>query len=182
MSRVPYISRDDLPPDGKVAYDRFEQTRGYVSDAFKALFNHPRTAEAVASFGEYVRYNSTLDPTIRETAILAAARELNSQYEWTHHEPVARKAGVRDEVIQAIRDRRAPWGLPPKEGVWVRYAQELIRNHKVTEATHEAIVHLIGAQGAIDLAVTIGYFLMLSHLLAALEVELEEDLTPLLPE
>ena len=182
MARVPYLSREELPLDGRPAYDRFQQTRGYVSDAFKALFNHPQAAEAVAALGEYVRYNSTLEPAVREIAILATARELNSQYAWTHHEPVARQAGVRDEVIQAIRERRAPWGLPPKEGVWVRYAQELIRNHKVTDATHQAIVHLIGDQGAIDLAVTIGYFMLLGHLLAALEVDLERDLTPLLPE
>ena len=32
------------------------------------------------------------------------------------------------------------------------------------------------------LAVTIGYFMLLGHLLAALEVDLERDLTPLLPE
>ncbi len=48
---------------------------------------------------------------IRELAILTVAREFDCQYAWTSHDSLARQAGVRDEAIAALRDRKAPQGL-----------------------------------------------------------------------
>ena len=104
MARVPYLSREDVPENARSLYDHIGETRGAMEPdgamphSFQALFNSPGAARVIGSLGEYIRFESPLDPVIRETAILATAKELNSQYEWTHHEPVARKVGVRDEV------------------------------------------------------------------------------------
>ena len=88
MARLPYISRDDLPQDKQPIYDRIAKTRASVESkhelprSFQALLNSPDAADVVAAVGEYLRFNSPLDPVIRETAILAVAHELNSEYEW----------------------------------------------------------------------------------------------------
>ena len=42
--------------------------------------------------------------------------------------------------------------------------------------------HLLGKQGAVDLVVIIAYYTLLAHVMAGLEVELESDIEPLLPE
>jgi len=181
MARVPYLTREELPPGKQPIYDRIQETRGAVHRPFSALLNSPDAAEKVAAVGEYARFHSSLDPVVREMVILTVARELDSQYEWTHHEPIARRAGLRDEVIEAIRDRKAPQGLIRKEAVFIQYTQELLRRRKVTDATFQAVVHLLGTQGTTDLTVTIAYYTMLAHILAAFEVELEEDNPPLLP-
>ena len=102
MARVPYIQRDDLPESQQPIYDQIAKTRGQVSNVFSAFLNNPNAAEAVTSVGEYVRYKSNLDPIIRETAILTTAKELQNKYEWAQHEPVAKKVGVRDQVIDSL--------------------------------------------------------------------------------
>jgi 4-carboxymuconolactone decarboxylase len=136
MARLPYISRQDPPPDKRHIYDHIAETRGRVErsgrpdlseaegmpHSFQALMNSPDAAEAVAHLGEYLRFKSSLDPVVREIAILSTARELGSQYEWAHHEPVARQAGVREQVIESIKSSRAPMGLPAKEGVFAQAA------------------------------------------------------------
>ena len=181
MARLPYISRDDLPQDKRDIYDRIVETRastesGRMPHSFQALLNSPDAADVVAALGEYLRFKSPLDPVVRETAILAVAHELNSQYEWAHHEPIARRVGVRDEVIESIRIGRAPMGLPAKEGVFAQAAKELAGTGTMTERTLQAVLHLLGPQQTVDLIVLIGYYSMLSGALKALGVELEPEI------
>ena len=184
MARLPYISREDLPSDKQHIYDRIAEKRisaesgGTMPHSFGALLNSPDAAEAVGGLGEYLRFKSSLDPVIREIAILSTARALDNQYEWAHHEAVARSVGVRDEVIESIRSGRAPMGLPAKEGVFAQAAKELVGKGTLTDRTFQAVLHLLGPQQTIDLIVVIGYYAMLGTALNALGVELEPGLEP----
>lgn len=181
MARVPYISREDLPADKQSIYDHIERTRGGIDgkgmpNSFRLLLNSPNAAEAVGALGEHIRLRSTLHPAFRETAILGVARALDSQYIWAHHEPIARAVGVRPQVIEAIRSGRAPMGLPPKEGVFAQAGKEFVRNGALSERTFQAIEHLLGAEGAVELVVVIGYYAMLNAALGSLGIELDEHL------
>ena len=184
MARIDYVSRDDLAKDKQHIYDRIVEKRASVESgggmprSFQALLNSPDAAEVVASLGEYLRFESPLDPMVREIAIMSVAHELNSEYEWVHHEPMARRAGVRDEVIQSIKSGRAPMGLPAKEGVFAQAAKELAGKGTITERTFRAIVHLLGPKQTVDFVVLVGYYTMLSGLLNALGVDLEPGLEP----
>ena len=182
MPRLPYRSKEELSPEGQAVYDRIASTRGGVGHVFQALLNSPPAAEAVSRLGEYLRYNSSLDPVVRETAILSAAREMGNQYEWAHHEPVAREVGVRDEVIESIRKGRAPMGLPAKEGVFAQAAKEIVNTGTLTDRSFQAVLHLLGPQNTVDLIVLVGYYSMVSRTIATLGVELEEGIEPGLPE
>ena len=182
MARLPFVSRDDLPEDQRPIFDRIAETRagdasdGGVPHSFGVLLNSPAVAEAVAGLGEYLRFSSSLDPVVREIAILSVAREIDSHYEWAHHEPVARRVGVRDETIESIRSGRAPMGLPAKEGVFAQAAKEIAGKGTMTERTFQAILHLLGPAQTVDLIVVAGYYAMLGGALSALDVELEPGL------
>ncbi len=181
MARLPYVNRDDLAEDKKPIYDRIAETRAEAESrpglphSFGVLLNSPEAAEAIGALGEYLRLRSSLSPVIRETAIIAVARELGSKYEWAHHEPIARRAGVRDEVIESIKNGRAPMGIPAKEGVFVQAAKELARGG-MSERTFQAILHLLGPRQTVDLVVLIGYYSMLAGALGAFDVDLEPGL------
>ena len=174
MARVPYVNKEDMPPDKQHIYDRIAGTRGAVLHVFQALLNSPDICSPMSQMGEYIRYNSPLDPAIREIAILATARENGSEYEWAQHEPVAREAGVSDEVIDAIRSGRAPMGIPAKEGVFAQAARELVRDGTLGDRTFQAVEHLLGPLQTVDLIVLVGYYSMVSRAIKALGVELEE--------
>jgi 4-carboxymuconolactone decarboxylase len=178
LARVPYVQRDQMPPDKLGIYDRIASTRGSVQNVFAALLNSPDAAEAVTSMGEYLRYNCPLDPAIRETAILATAREMGNRYEWAQHEPVAREVGVRDEVIEAIRSGKAPMGLPAKEGVFAQGARELTRDGALTERTLAAIEHLLGTRQAVDFVVLVSYYGMVARIISTFQVDFDEWLDP----
>jgi 4-carboxymuconolactone decarboxylase len=179
MPRLPYISRDDLDVNKQQIYDRITETRGTVENStvalniFSGLLNSPYAAETVARLGEYLRFNSLLDPVIRETVVLSTAKELHNQYEWSHHEPIAKKVGVRSEVIEAILNGKAPMGLYAKEGVFTQAAKELVQNRTLGKQTFEAVLHLLGPQQTVDLIVLVGYYVMLGTVIGALGIELE---------
>ena len=182
MARLPYADRDMLNYEGKVVYDHIAETRGAVEpevpmpNSFRMLLNNPSAAQAVGQLGEYLRFNSSLDPVIREIGILTVARQTDSYYEWAHHEPVARAVGVRPQVIESIHSGRAPMGLPAKEGVFAQAAKELVNRGDLTDRTFQAIEHLLGAGGVVDFITLVGYYSMLAVALRAFGVELEEGL------
>ena len=148
MARVPYLDREDLREADRSIFDRIASTRGAAEpdmpmpNSFRALLNSPGAAEAVGRLGEYVRFESPLDPVAREIAILSVARQTNSDYEWAHHESVARSVGVSDQVIESIRTGRAPMGIPAKDGIFAQAAY--------VECTDEADDRDVPVPGLVD--------------------------------
>jgi 4-carboxymuconolactone decarboxylase len=181
MAKLPYVSREDLPEDKRHVYDRIDETRGSVDHIFRLLLNSPDAAEAVTNVGEFIRFKSPLDPVVREIAILAVARETNSKYEWAQHEPVAQRDGVPDRTIEAIRNGRAPMGVPAKEGVYAQGVKELLRKGKMSEMTFKAIEHLLGPAQTLDFLVLVGYYSMLAGIMATLDIDLDEGLVANFP-
>jgi len=100
---------------------------------------------------------------------------------WTHHVGSAKQSGITEEVIEVIRDEPTPRKLLPKQAVFVQFTRELIERKKVRDSTYSAVDHLLGQVGTVDLIVTIGYYSMLCIAINALEIELEEDVSPLSP-
>lgn len=181
MPRIPALDREDISEDARFIYDEITGSRGEVVGPFPVLLNSPEVAGRIAHLGTYIRFESTLSETVRELVILATAREWDCQYEWTYHEPEARKRGVPDETIRRIRDRQALEGLNSEEATVVRYVQETLREHRVSDDIFKAAVERFGVQGVTELTATLGYYSMLACVLNALEMDIDPGMTPLLP-
>ncbi|PYN54762.1 MAG: carboxymuconolactone decarboxylase, partial [Candidatus Rokuibacteriota bacterium] len=69
----------------------------------------------------YLRDESSLPKKIQELAMLVTARELDCQHIWNAHAASARKAGVRSEIVDALRDRKELPVLAADEAAVVNY-------------------------------------------------------------
>jgi 4-carboxymuconolactone decarboxylase len=181
MARVPYLTRKDLPPGQRRLYDDVSRGREIVATFFKALFNSPEACTIVSDMARYVRGKSSLPAPLRELTILAVAREIDCQYEWSLHEPLARKAGASDAMIEALRFRRPLKGLPRDEVAVVRYVQSLVRKHCVSDALFGTVQKQLGTRGVVDLTVTVGHYMSIGLSMVALEIDLERGMKALLP-
>jgi 4-carboxymuconolactone decarboxylase len=170
MARVRSLEREDLPAEYQYIYDDIAGSRGRVQPNFKALLNSPLATSRMAALGGYVRFETPLPPKVKMLAVLATARENEGDYVWTVNLLQAQDAGVDEETIKAMRERRAPQGLAPEDAVIVQFTLELLRQHRVTDATFQAVQQRLGDAGVIDLLFLIGYYGSLSHTLSALEV------------
>ena len=170
-ARVPLVDKDTATPAQLAAWDRIAQSRGCVAGPFAALLHSPELARRVAETGHYVRFERPLTEAERELAIITVARMLDAQYEWAAHAVLARKAGVRDEVIAAVRERRAPAGLTPAEAQVHAYAVALLREHRVSDEAFAGLQKRFSLEGLVDLTATIGYYAMIACALNAFAIE-----------
>ena len=174
MARVPFATRDTMTPEGQKVWDEIETSRGGVARNYAALLNNPAAAGNLATLGGYARFETPLDPRVKALAVLAAAREAHGHYVWTVNQRAAHEAGISDDVIAVIHEFRAPVGLAPDDAAVVQFVLELLRQHRVSDATFEALRAQIGDAGIVDVLVVSGYYHTLAHALQALEVDLPD--------
>jgi 4-carboxymuconolactone decarboxylase len=170
MARVRYLERADLAAEHQPLYDEIAASRGGLPPNFQALLNSPVASARMAVLGAYVRFETPLPARIKALALLTAAREAEGDYVWAMNHPQAQSAGLGEDIINAIRERRAPEGLAPADARIVQFTLELLRQHRIADATFQAVQHRLGDAGVIDLLLLIGYYHSLAHTLGALEV------------
>ena len=174
MTRVPYASRENMDAAGQAVWDEIETSRGGVARNYAAILNNPQAAGAMAGLGGYARFETPLPPRVKALAVLTAAREACGHYVWTVNQAAAKQAGISDEIIAAIREYRAPAGFDADDATVVQFVLELLRQHRVSDSTFEAMRALVGNEGVVDVLVVSGYYHTLAHCLQALDVDLPE--------
>lgn len=133
-----------------------------VFGPFVPLMRSPVLLDRAAKVGEYLRFESPLDTRIRELVTCATARHVSNQFEWLIHAGLARKAGVADATIEALRVGARPRELPADEEVALDFTRELLQTHGVSDPTYAAALKTFGDQGVVDLSAMVGYFVMVS--------------------
>ena len=177
MARVPELSRDNIPEDQRAAFDEMVQQRGGVPNTGpgSVMLNAPEVAQRVLGLASYLRTDTSLPPRIRELGMLVAARENDCQFIWHAHAPVARQAGLKDEVVDALRDKQEIPGLAPDEAALIDYGREFFRTRKVSQSTFEAALKEFGVLGLTELTNLMGCYSMLAFNVNAFGVELPAD-------
>ena len=161
MSRLPVTLEPSPAMQSK--YAKVTEAESGLSATYQSLFVQPEVASRLADLDEFVRDQTYLEPWIRLTVALTVAHERDSHVLWDSFEPLAREAGVNNVVIDGISAGTAPRGLLPKEGIWVHFALEMLRD-QMKDSTWQAVTHLMGDGGAIMLALTVCYYEMMVRL------------------
>ena len=136
-----------------------------VHGPFLPLLRSPVLLDRVARLGEFLRFESVLDARLRELATCVVARHASNRFEWAMHAPLAVRAGVAPEAIEAIRQGAAPRLLAPDEQAGFEFVQELLATHGVSDPTYAAALARWGERGVVELTTLVGYFAMVSWLM-----------------
>jgi len=184
--RLPLPKREDLDEAARATYDRASRPggagnlAGLQGPAGVQLYS-PRTTAHLQAINRYLRFEAGFSPRIREIAILATAREMDSQFEWGAHEPEALKEGVAQDVVDVIKHRRSTAGLDETDAVVIALGRELWRDHKVKSETFAKAKALFGPHKLVDLVLLMGNYAGTAALLAAVDMQLHAGKKPLLP-
>ena len=114
-------------------------------------------------------------------AVLVAAREHHSQYDWTMNEPVAGKDGVEARVIDVVGHRRPLNGLADGDAALIQFGRELFSSHYVTSATYARALKIFGERDLVDLVTLMAQHANDAVLLAAFDQQLPPGQQPRLP-
>jgi 4-carboxymuconolactone decarboxylase len=171
MARIATIDkREDLALADQRVYDAIAQSRGAVGGPWRALLHSPELAQRTMHLGSYIRFESSLDHKVVEFAALVAARELDCKHEWAAHARHAQTAGIPEETIRAVYQKRGVETFSVDDAQIVSFVREMIHSHRVSEATFQAIYGRFGEKGMVELAATIGYYAMLACTLNTFDV------------
>jgi len=169
MARVPFVQETEMTPRQKEAHAKMKGATGNVGAVGRAMLHTPVLAERLRAVSDYNRFESKMDPQAREIVIITVGVALGSQIEVESHSKTARKIGVREEVLQAIKSGTTK-GLLPKEAVYIDFTKEVMER-RVKDSTFQAVEHLEGRQSAIDLIVLVGYYTLQAQLQSALGIK-----------
>ncbi len=171
MARLPYITtREQLAHQDHAAFDAIVASRGSVHGPFTMFLNSPDLAQRVAHVGAYVRFEGSLDMRVRVLAAMTVAREFEALYVWGAQTGGARRLGVPDTTIAAIRENHSR-GIPPEDAQIVDFTRQLLRKHRTDDATAKAMLARFGNDEFIQLTGAIGYYSMLCMTVNACELE-----------
>lgn len=171
MARLKRISgKKDVAAEHHATVDAIIESRGAVQGPFTMLLHCPPLAERVMRLGAYVRFEGKLDHRLRVLAAMTVAREFDAVYIWGAQTGQARKQGVPEATITAIREKHSR-GVPPEDAQIVDFTRELIRKHRVATVSVEALRQRFGDEQLIELTGTIGYYSMLAMTANACELE-----------
>jgi 4-carboxymuconolactone decarboxylase len=175
MARLELPVREKLDREGQGAWDHVMGNRGHIGGPFTVLVHSPELGKRVSDVGAYVRFESGLDKALRTIAVMMTAREFNCRFEWAGWTKQGREAGVPERIIEAIREGRQPDGLTPDQELVMRFGRQILgAKHRVDDETYAQAIKRFGLKGTIDLAMTFGYFAMLTFTLNTFEVDVPE--------
>ena len=185
LSRLPLRTREEMDEQGKRLYDACvgPQSRSLVGlQGPSGISLHaPRLGELQRAVNQYLRFDTAIGRRLTELAILVAARELDSQFEWAAHEPAALIEGLEQKTIDVVKRRRPLSGLPAKEAAIVSLGREVFRRRKVQPQTFARAVELFGRQGVVELVALMGNYAATALMFRAVDQHLHPGRKPMLP-
>jgi len=181
--RLPLPKREDLDEVGKRAYDHANTPGktivGLRGPAGIHLYS-TGTVEAHNTMNSYLRFQAGFDPKVREVAILAVAREMDSRFEWAAHEGEALRVGVPADVIDVIKRRLSTQGLDETYAAIIELGRQVLGDHKVTSAAFARVKALFEPTKLVQLVMLMGTYASTAVLLAAFDMQVPDG-KPVLP-
>jgi 4-carboxymuconolactone decarboxylase len=183
--RLPLPKREDLDESARAHYDRAVKPGGQSIVGLRGpagirLYS-PKSLDASQALNRYLRFEAGFSPALREVAILATAREMDSQFEWAAHEGEALKEGVPPAVIDIIKHRKSTDALDETEAVVIELARQIFRDRKVDSDLFARAQALFDPNRLVDLVLLMGTYAGTAALLTAFDMQLPPGQEPLLP-
>jgi 4-carboxymuconolactone decarboxylase len=166
-NRLPALKRDDLNDAGKKLFDSRPPADRFGPGPIR-LYN-PSVGEYMGAVNDYLRSKSGLDPRLVQLVILVSAREADSEYVWTAHEPQGLKAGLQPEIIDIIRYRKPTTGLAEKDAALIDLGREVFEKHHLSSAVYARAQTLFGKEGLVSYVSLMGDYAATTILLNAFD-------------
>lgn len=152
-----------LPPERANARD--------AGNVLATMVRHPDLTRAYLRFNAYLLRDSTLSARVREVALLRVVHRRGCKYLWSHHVPIAHRAGLTQPEIDGIRCDQVTDDF---DRVVVRAVDELDQHSTISDATWAALGRRFDDRERMDLVFTVGGYCLLAMAVNTFGIE-DED-------
>ncbi len=169
--RVPLVEPGTRPELAELEATIRAERGGEIVVLYQALLNSPSIASGWEKMLTAVRNRTTIAADLRELTILRVAVLNRAGFEFDAHAPHARKAGVSEARIEAVREwPRSRTLFAPDEQLVLDLTDAMTRDIEVPEALMTRVKSRFDARGVVELVATIAAYNMVSRFLVALNI------------
>ncbi len=162
-----YLRRPELYLSGKPDAQPMPQALGLFA-------HHVGLGAAWMTFTEFLAgERSTLDPALRELAVLRVAWRTGSAYEWKQHTRIGLGTGLTTAQLHALPDGPEAAVWTPVERSVLEAVDQIIDLSRVEDATWQALAAYLEPPQLLELTFVIGGYLCFA--VVANSVRLEPD-------
>jgi 4-carboxymuconolactone decarboxylase len=172
MPRVKPLALEAMT-DEQRALVKPQMRDGQVPNLYATLVTHVKFYEPRRRFGSYVQRDSHLPAKTRELLILRTAWLNNTAYEWAHHVPYAKDAGLSESEIARIAKGASAQGWSEEQIALLNAADELRRETFIADATWKTLNKYYTVPEILEVIYTVGGYAMTGDAINSLGIQLE---------
>lgn len=167
--RIPLVVPGTRPELAEVE-QRIIAERGGVSLLYQALLNSGPIASGWERMLTAVRNQTSIPGDLRELIILRIAILNNAAFEFDAHAPIARREGVSEAKIEAVKQRALSAVFEPREALVLELTDAMTTNIVVPDALFARLEQTYDATGLVEIVATVAAYNMVSRFLVALNI------------
>lgn len=171
----PATSRE-MGPANALIVDILRRAAGTreAPNLFATLARHKRLFRAWLWFAGALMPGGVLPRADTELVILRVAHNCECEYEWRHHERLARRAGLATASVERVREGPAAAGWSARQALLLRCVDALHEHRDVSEELWAALSSELSRVELIELVILIGHYEMLAATIRTLRIAPDE--------
>ncbi len=174
MARVRFIEHAATQEGNQLIAEIKARRGGALLNLDKVLLHSPALARGWNHFLGAVRRETKLPGALRELAILRVATLNQAHYEFIQHAPDARREGVPEAVIAAVKEQVLGPEFSRRERTVLEYTDAMTREIRVPQPLFDAVRAELGEEQVVELSLTIACYNMVSRFLEVMQIEPEQ--------
>ncbi len=192
MTRLPFITSEDLTPDQQAVWDcvtngrrgpasRLISDEGGLVGPFNAPLHAAPSGRKIVDLGETLRFETEIDNRLLELAVCMVGAHWRSNFEWMAHSRLAIEAGITPEAVAAIEVGDEPSLDRDDERAVYALTRSLLTTGRASDDLYGAAQGHLGDRAMVELVQLIGYYCLISLTLNTFQVELPAGNEPVWP-
>jgi alkylhydroperoxidase family enzyme len=138
---------------------------------FTTLARHRRLFRGWLFFAGRLMPRGTLPRADTELVILRVAHNCESEYEWRHHDRLARASGLSRDDVERVRGGAEAAGWTPRQRALLQAADELHNRREVGDELWSQLSAELSDTQLIELCMLVGHYEMVAMTLRSLRVQ-----------
>jgi alkylhydroperoxidase family enzyme len=174
MARIPYFDPSLATGRAANAYARLP-----ALNIFRMMGHSGDLLEGFSRFGGQLLNFTSLDPVLREIAIVRVGVLSKASYEVYQHEAISRRLGMSDALIAGIHEGPGAAVFSDTERLVMAFTDDVVVNVRAGDATFLPARAALGDKALQELTIVIGFYMLVSRFLETFDVDIETGEAPI---
>ncbi len=172
--RIQPVDPDDpqLDPRTRERLDQVARHLGHLGPVHPVLARNPAVYRGWLTLGSQLMLRSSLSAAQRELVILRTAALADCSYEWHSHLDAARRAGLTETDLRAIRSDDHD-GLPTDRRLLLDATTEIVRRYHVSDELWTQLASEFDPAQLVEIPILVGHYVMTAGAIRSLGIDVD---------